>query len=574
MYLSSIPEGTPCTGQTPSEAAAALSGIASGLDARFVAAGNALSRAYEIVERLVAALDEVTHALDGDSAEAVIAQLRKTAERLISLPTTQAERQVALGSIGQVSKALRVEVAQVTRLLSFLRICGLNIKVAAAGANGFSDFADTIFAKLDIGEREIADMSRDIDLLVGGIAAVLDVDRQLAAECRHVIPHVPAKLVEDALALGAHQSEAKATAARIAEVARVVHSRVGTALGAMQIGDITRQRLEHLAAGIEALEAYLAARPEIDAGDADAIRGHVLALIAAQAEDTAADLARESRLLEQNVQAIMPSAQALLALKDEGGDGGDDSAILVLERSVAEIAAVTAQLRLADARASELGRATSATAAGLTERMRQVRRMTDDVQHMAWNTDLRCNRMGYEGRALAMVASEIRGFAATLETISSKISTLFGSLSAAAAAIRGGTDEASSGGDSSLGQSLARIREGGEKLRCGMAALQEDAASVKNILAIIGDNVDCGEMNAAMATLVAGLAPLGTPLNEPAERIADSLAEFLASLADSYTMAREREIHRRFRLGDGATPAIDEAACGDPSQDEDDDGLF
>lgn len=572
MYLARI-DGRPVDATASlTDVQSALGTIAGGLDARFVEAGTTLASGYEIVEKLVRALEGVTNALEQEAADTAIAKLRTTAHRLLHLPDVQAERARALGTIQKTSRSLHDQIAQVKRMLAFLRICGLNIKVAAAGRRDFSEFADMIFVKLDLGETEIGSIAHDIEQLVKSIPAVQESELRLAAECARIVPHVPMKLADDALTLQQHQSEAANRAVHIADVARDVRTRVATALGALQIGDITRQRLEHVADGIKALEAFIEERSDLSPEAAETIRGHVLAMLAAQAQDAAADLERESSSLLENVRAIGPGAKSLLKLKDEGSDDHGETALHVVERSVAEVAVVTGQLQDADARSNRLSSAASETVANLARRLGQIRKLTNDVQQMAWNTDLRCNRMGMEGRALATVASEIRGFASRLETISTTIAALFDQLIESAGSIGDpGGSEGNSG--QALVDSLASIRSGGERLRRSLIDLESDASAVAELLDGTTEKVDCEDVSAALSAIVEQLAPHARSNPEPAEEAIQPLRELLGSLARSYTMASERAVHARFALpGDAAVEeAVEEAGFDD---DDFDDGLF
>ncbi len=160
MYLSTIASDSE-RDFTLSSVQATLSMLASGLDARFVQAGTALAGAYEIIERLIGSLEGVTNALDREAADAAVENMRLTADRLTQLPAIQQDRHRDLGAIREASKALCDQLAQVNRTLSFLRICGLNIKVAAAGAEEFSGFADNMFVRLDLGEEQLASFQRD-----------------------------------------------------------------------------------------------------------------------------------------------------------------------------------------------------------------------------------------------------------------------------------------------------------------------------------------------------------------------------------------------------------------------------
>ncbi|MEG8031113.1 hypothetical protein QP178_13795 [Sphingomonas aurantiaca] len=559
----------------------ALADLALGLDSRFVAAGAALSQTYEIVERLIAALERVTGAMDADGAAAAVANMRATADRLIRLPETQAARATALRDVQQIGVALRGEISRVNRTLSFLRICGLNIKVASAGMAEFSDFADDMFVKLDVAEAEMARIGVEVEVLVDLVPSVFRVEQQLTAECAAVIPRVPASLAEDAGALQAHQTVLAARAAEIAEVARDVRSKLATALGALQIGDIARQRIEHVVTGLGMIHDAVDADPALDADGAAAVRGYGIAMLAAQAADTARDFQRETHVLMQNLHGIAPRAAALLTFRQSGdnsGDRGGDSGggqsettfLSGLERSVAEAESVTGRLREADAQSQRLGEATSAMAAQLAARLRNVHRVKDDVQHMAWNTDLRSYRMGEAGHGLAVVASEIRGFAIALEAMSGRIGALFERLASAAGAI--GRPEGDGEVTQPLAESLDRIREGSMRMREGLAGLGDDATAISDMLRTTTDSVDCHAVGGTLADHATHLAGFGATGDDCPDAAKPALADLLDAIRSLYTMAREREIHRQFALRpDEATAA---PAASDAEEDDDDDGLF
>ncbi|MGW8280295.1 hypothetical protein ACWGK7_12440 [Sphingomonas aurantiaca] len=563
----------------------ALADLARGLDSRFVAAGAALSQTYEIVERLIAALERVTGAMDADGAAAAVANMRATADRLIRLPQSQAARATALRDVQQIGVALRGEISRVNRTLSFLRICGLNIKVASAGMAEFSDFADDMFVKLDVAEAEMARIGVEVEVLVDLVPSVFRVEQQLTAECAAVIPRVPASLAEDAGALQAHQTVLAARAAEIAEVARDVRSKLATALGALQIGDIARQRIEHVVTGLGIIHDAVDADPALDADAAAAVRGYGIAMLAAQAADTARDFQRETHVLMQNLHGIAPRAAALLTFRQSGDSGGDSGGasggdsgggqrettfLAGLERSVAEAESVTGRLREADAQSQRLGEATSAMAAQLAARLRNVHRVKDDVQHMAWNTDLRSYRMGEAGHGLAVVASEIRGFAIALEAMSGRIGALFERLASAAGAI--GRPEGDGEVTQPLAESLERIREGSVRMREGLAGLGDDATAISDMLRTTTDSVDCHAVGGTLADHATHLAGFGATGDDCPDAAKPALADLLDAIRSLYTMAREREIHRQFALRPDEPTAVPAPSAAE--EEDDDDGLF
>ncbi len=581
MYISKIAEGPAEGGASLANVQGTLATLASGLDARFVEAGGALAQAYQIVETLVKSLEGVTSALDREAADAAVQDMRAIADRLTRLPAMQSRRQEALVTIGGAGEALRTPMAQFHRTLRFLRICGLNIKVAAAGAAEFSGFADTMFEKIDVAEEQMSSFGQEIDGLSSGISEALEAEKLLADECTRVIPEVPMRLDRDALALQDHQARLGELAVRIAQVAREIRTRLATALGALQIGDITRQRLEHVVTGLSTMDAALREASGLAAEDITLIEEHILALLAAQAADAVEEFRSQARILAQSLRAIGPQATALLALKDDGkdgggaqGDGDDDHVLHVLERSIEEVRSVTGRLQQADELSDRLGTATSATAESLGRRIAAVQRVKNDVQQMAWNTDLRCRRMGADGQGLAMIATEIRNFSNHLEMLTNGISGTFEQLVDAAAEMRA---QAESAGKVDAGKALTAsldcVRDGGDRMREGLSGLDRDAATVGDILRQTTENVDCdAEIGDALGEAVTQLAAAaGDPAMLP-EAPPAALGEILAAIHASYTMASEREVHKRFALAGGVAEMEEAPAQGD--DDDDDDGLF
>lgn len=566
MYSVAIPD----TCQSPASVDVALDMVASGLDARFVDAGAALARAYDIVEKVIASLGGVADALDRDAAARAVANMQQTGLRLERLPDAMAARSQALVTVENAGKSVHDQIFRVARTLEFLRICGLNIKVAAGGQNGFSEFADAIFAKLDVSEGEIGGIGRELRQLVSLIPSVIVVDRALAKECAVVVPDVPRRLAQDALGLQAHLNGVAALSERIAAVACQIRAKLGDALGAMQIGDITRQRLEHIATGYRMLLAVPADDRGPDKIDG-AVEGHVVALLAAQASDAIDEFRQANIRLVHSLRAIVPDVVEMLALQNDGGQTTGEAAFLeTLESRVAEVGKVTTGLRDADARSHALGRETALTVERLGARLKVIHHVTGEVHNMAWNTDLRCYRIGREGNGLARIAAEIRSFVGTLESISALVESDIGRLEQAAHAIGHAQSEAAE--EETLEQSLETIRNGARRMRETQADLKNDAASVAEVLDAAVDAVDCEATFAgSLDAILDQFLTIAQPLAEDDRDLVGPAQTLLDQIAGLYTMAQERTVHQRY------APRGDLAACASDTvdlDDDEDDGLF
>lgn len=553
-----------------------LATLAASLDARFVSAGTALASAYDIVERLVSSLEGVTNAMNRQSAMTAIETMRLTADRLTGLPVAQRRRQHGLDMIQASSGELFQHLKQIRRTLSFLHVCGHNIKVAAAGAEGFASFADHMFAKLEQAERQVDEFETEISQLGHSIGKMAAADRLLVHECSAVIPRVPQKLAADALALQQLQDSSATLAEQIAALARDIRGKVAAALGALQIGDITRQRLEHISESIALLGAHIEA-----SGDGPAtgryLVGHVTALVSAQAADTVADFLRESGTLSGSLRGIAPDAVRLAEMRQTGGGGGEIQRVLQrLEQDTNEIAKVTRQLCAAEADSAKLGHATSRAADSLIGRLKAVNRIQRDVEQMAWNTALQCRGLGADGRGLAVISQEIQSFSRRLAGIWEMVSHSFDRIDSAARTI----GDAAPATDDMLLQALEAIRAGSAGMEESLSGVDQDALQIGAMLRDTTDDIGCeAEIGPALMQAAEGLANLARaveipPGEEAAEPAQQSLAALMEQIAARYTMAREREIHRTLAPA-GANddvPAQADAAIED--DDLFDDGLF
>ena len=553
-----------------------LAALAASLDARFVSAGTALASAYDIVERLVSSLEGVTNAMNRQAATTAIETMRLTADRLTGLPKEQSRRQQGLDMIQASSAELFQHLKQIRRTLSFLHICGHNIKVTAAGADGFASFADHMFAKLEQAERQVDEFEAEISQLGHSIGKMAAADRLLVHECSAVIPRVPQKLAADALALQQLQDSSAALAEQIAGLARDIRGKVAAALGALQIGDITRQRLEHISESIALLDAHIAASDE-EPATGRYLAGHVTALVAAQAADSVADFLRESGTLSGSLRGIAPDAVRLAEMRQGGGSGGEIQQVLQrLEQDTSEIANVTRQLCAAEADSAKLGHATSRAADSLLGKLKAVNRIQRDVEQMAWNTALQCRGLGADGRGLAVISQEIQSFSRRLAGIWEMVSQSFDRIDSAARTM----GDAAPDTDDMLLQALEAIRNGSASMEASLSGIDQDALQVGAMLRDTTDDIGCeAEIGPALTRAVEGLTDLANTVeirsdDEVAEPARQSLAALMEQIAARYTMAREREVHRAF-LPAGANDDVPEPADASAGDDDlFDDGLF
>ena len=435
MFHAPIDPDAALDADTPRSLQQTLALLAAGLDTRFVAAGSTLATGIEAIDRVIAALDSITSALDSDMADAAVGSLETTARQLAALPEAQGARAAKLTTLASAARDVTAHVMDMHEVLRVLRIYGTNIKIAAAGESDFVGFVDGMAERLGLGEQHLNAFLAKLKDLLAGVGGVQQAERLLAAECARVVPAVPLRLVANAADLRAHGVRQTDMARRVAGIARDMQQRIGIVLGALQIGDITRQRLEHIVSALE----MLAARDRAD--DADpaveaVVRDQVHRLLAAQLLASSADFGREAALLLGSLTALGPDTARLLAMIEGENDGDGRTFLQRLEQGIAEVDCVTAQLHEAGERSQSMAAIIADTVADLTTRLGKLRRIRLDVQHMATNTRLLGRRFGTLGKAVSVIAVEIDVYAGRLGQAMDGLAAPVATLSVASSAIR------------------------------------------------------------------------------------------------------------------------------------------
>ncbi|MGU3315174.1 hypothetical protein ACLBWH_06470 [Sphingomonas sp. M6A6_1c] len=543
--------------------AAELAALAAGLDDRFLNAGATLAHAVEAIQRVIAALDGVTLAIDDDTAAAAVGDLQAIARRMTALPVTQARRDADLAGIDRQADAIRDQVLEVRTTLRLLAIYGPNIKIAASGEPVFLTFVDNMLLRLAQGEQHLTQILAELVKLTQGMADGRRSAAQLLAECDRIVPEVPDRLERNAADLDGYLTGLKAVARRVATVAREIEGRIAVALNALQIGDITRQRLEHVVAMLAMIDALALDDP----ADAVPVAAHIHALAAAQIEALAGDFEQDADRLVQALAALGDETRSLLdviAAHEEDSDGG---VLASLDRDVSEVSDLTAQLLDADRRANAMVDMTTGAVRALADRFEGLRLIRRDVQDIAVNTRLLCRRFGTMGRAVAVIAVEVGVCAGQLDIATTRIGAAMDALSGAGRTIAAMQRDQGAGSGDRLAQALAAVHAGCGRSERGVRDGGNDARALITALDTAGGALS-GQLAMGSAIRAAGarLSALGVRAPDELPAAADAvLRDLLLRIAAAYTMASERDVHAGFLL------AGMEIAVADPI---DDDGLF
>ena len=537
------------------------------VETRFLAAGEVLALAVGGVGRLIGALDELSGALDPATVEATRTELNSAAQSLLGLRDRLADRRESTRSLNHLVDTLRAGIEDMRRDLAYLRVFAINIKVTAAGISGAGDdfalFAQEISDRIESGRIEVERFAAEVVALHDQLSAALVQEQTLAGECERLIPAVPDALIASGNDIASHHEKVARVAAEVRELAQDIQRKVGAALAALQVGDSTRQRIEHVQLGLSRLHA---ACP--DARARAPLAAIVTPLLAAQLGAAAADFHRDAAQIHQSMAGIATHARELLRLRDlafgrtAGGEGFLDRMTVHLGQALG----LVGRMETADADALATGRTAVATVAELNRRITELQAIKTDVQQMALNTTLKCARIGDAGKPLSVIAIEMRVHAGLLEGSAQRALATLETLAADAAQMA----QAQGGGaaGAALTAATERLRRANVSVETNLAEVAQQGEAVVRALNDAAGRLDFhGEIGVALdaATDMLDRGPTGVDATPADPAI---LAEVLQAIAKSYTMAQEREIHAALTAGltDGAAQTGPAAATAEENE--------
>ncbi len=552
-----------------------LEGARSRIEQRFLDGGVVLLAVLDVLNRLVASLETLSSSLDDETAEATVGRLVATVNRLTALPATEEMRQLRLANVAVTEKSLGGYVADMQETLRYLRTFATTAKITGAAIPDFSGFAEEILERIQFGASEVNALGSKIAMLGAVISTAETGGGEALERFRHSVPDIAGNLSRNVVDFSAQRRHLSQLAARVGASARLVQTKVATTLSAMQIGDITRQRIEHCQSAFSFLDEHLAAGT-LESGGAERLTALVCHLVHEQLVEIARDFERECKTIVGTIRSFGADIDGLMALYGDmdAADGRSaDRAMRILEADIAAARTVVREIECAADKANGLGLSTVETVRELLKGVETVKLVRTDIQYMALNTNLRCSKLGEEGRAINVVTAELRAFSSRLDETAERILQALQSLEDDAGRL-GEADLSAEGSlDAHLEEVLDHIRRAGDRMEEDMAALRASGHDVEDragrTIADLDFNAELGEVLADCAARAGDLAGRDLPDTTGLE---EAIADLGGRIARTYTMVCEREVHARIF----GTPLEVSAVPAAVKSDEDlfDDALF
>jgi hypothetical protein len=519
------------------------------IEKRFLDGGAVLLSARDVVTRLTSALEQLAPALTDSSNGGNDADLAETIRQLSDLPASEANRQSALGVLSGAGSKLRTHVSDMQETMRYLQTFAITVKITGAGIPEFAGFAEEILERIRSGTAEVNNFAGQLSALDKDVKIAQAFGGGVSSDNAQTVAKAAKALEDDARAISDQRKALGRIVAEISALARGIENKITATLSSLQIGDVTRHRIERVQSMLGMAETFLASAEgrALDRSAQQRLETIIQHLAAAHMADMVEDFQRESRTIVETITSFNADTREILSLG--GGmqspqDNKGTSIIRAIEGSAKTAQAIFKQGEDASLKANQVGQSTMATAANMLQGITNIRSVKTDIHYMALNTNLRCSRMGEEGRSINVVTAELRFFAAKLDESADAIVSGLSSFEDAAGRIADSNTKGGSGLDQQLTSWIGTIRAAGSLIDSELANLSEHTQELARTIALSMSKLDFQhDLGDVLATCTNDLFDLAGPDLPDVSDLGDALNSISGQVFALYTTAQERAIH-------------------------------
>jgi methyl-accepting chemotaxis protein len=530
----------------------------------FVGIGQGLEASIATIDGLTATFKTLMEELGSSALVQATEDLSQVSARIGALANAPRDNEAVLGRITGLTEAMTGRVGRMRKAVKAVDVLAVNAKIAAAhlgnGGEGFSTFAEEITRAMKVAEENLDGFAEQLALMSERLRAATASQRALAQQRDQAIRTIPDQLARSVAAIAGRRRQAEHTASEIQHKTVQVGQRVGSAVMAMQIGDTSRQRIEHSEFALTLIARLFGCRSsaaiDFDLGAVPAeekhrLLGAVSALSLAQLTDTAEELDAQVGEIAASLGELAGDAREIASLGQQtySSDGAQAGSFLSeLEEDVRHARALLEDLRGAQTEGDAVMAGVLETTKALVRNISAIQSLESDIRLMGLNTTLRSSRLGNEGRALTVIAQELRTCSNLTATEAEAVLADLDAMVEAAGASSGIDPERRLAEITELTgilvTSIDRLSKTADSLSAALERLGREsdsvAAALEQTSGELRAKAEIGATLRRASTALAGVqdvSPLEDDIGDP--------GGILAAIFGKYTMAREREVHAR-----------------------------
>jgi hypothetical protein len=541
----------------------------------FLRAGQTLEASSGILAELTSRFATVLEELEGEKPGQALQALLGISARVTSLGQNRLQENAKFARIRGLTEAIGGRIAQLKVSLKHVDSLAVNAKIAAADirvpGTDFMRFAEEIGHTLQQARTTLDQFDNELRIVRQHVAVAQTGQQTFDLRQQEAANSITERLSATVQSIAQQHERAARAGLEVRLGSARVRQRICDAILALQIGDITRQRLEHADAVLKELSGTRALDADAQRLYARLARG----LQSAQLVDAAGDFDQDVRQVIGSLNSLAAEARGLRTLGDDaygaaGRIGG--SFIAQLEGQISEALGLFESFETAQAEVANVTATVSDATAGLSAHLRTVQWLEADIRIMGLNTTFKCARIGREGLALSVIAQELRdfanGFAKEAGALMQEVETVAGISNM----LTGATDEdqgaITSEGTRGMRDALVTLRQMGQMLDRAIKELEVDSDRVVTLLVETVSNLavqgEIGQVLRDAAEQLAESSPVG---GVDFAELPAPIVQRLALIERAYTMSNERSVHDRFLGRPVSAEPVAETASGSAMED-------
>lgn len=273
------------------------------------------------------------------------------------------------------------------------------------------------------------------------------------------------------------------------------------------------------------------------------------------------------------IASFADDAANILSLRDrlvEDADKDGGSALQLLERDIAKACNLAGRVQESMVEANAAVSSVTSTAQDLLQGIEVLRSIKTEIHYMALNSNLRCSKLGDEGRSVNVVSAELRVFADKLETPADAI---VGDLRRIEAAIADLAGEKQSSADlrKPLNEALDAVSQAKIQMETGLRDLAEEGQAVFSRISAAVVKLDFeSELGNVLEECRQIAGDIAVTSAQDITAFAEKILPLSSRIYKIYTMAQERDVHMHYLPVDLASGQKEPMATAS----DDDDDLF
>lgn len=389
------------------------------IERTFVDMGERLMRCASSLREISAAHKGMPAELESAeffAAEQILVTIR---ERLAQMTLAHVAEQDDINELTRMASSVKKPLHDLKEAVRDIRLVAVNARIVAADINGqHATFSGSTSDMTDLGrsvESAVSAFSGSFSRLTSSLSIARSANAAFADKHGATMNYISGRLGEHLQVIAQHRARASEKAAEHGRSIARISDKVANAVSALQIGDITRQRVEHIEQGLSALAEYLATT---DPGQSAVTTAVTCRLQSAQLEDAIGNFDEQvGTLTETLARLVADTAEVLRENGEEAEDlfskGGTTLAALIDDlRNIRILFNDFEQTRAGLHRiACEVAQSVGAMLVLMDEHLDTIREIEQRIRLLSLNTVIQCSRLGVQGKPLMVIAENLRSLA-------------------------------------------------------------------------------------------------------------------------------------------------------------------